>query len=64
MMLGLGYNSEAIEFMDDKLGFINVYKFDLFSDTLPKIIREEKYDYVVMGEILEHVDNPVIFLKK
>lgn len=63
-MLGLGYNSEAIEFMDDKLGFINVYKFDLFSDTLPKIIREEKYDYVVMGEILEHVDNPVIFLKK
>jgi hypothetical protein len=33
-------NGLAVDF-GDELGFINVYKFDLFSDTLPKIIREE-----------------------
>lgn len=63
-LVGLDYNNKAIEAMSNIHGYDHVYTFDLFTGSLPRIITNEKYDYVVMGEILEHVDNPVNFLQK
>jgi 2-polyprenyl-3-methyl-5-hydroxy-6-metoxy-1,4-benzoquinol methylase len=41
----------------------NCYYYDLF-ETQDPALESEEYDYVLLGEILEHVTDPVLFLKK
>ncbi|WP_063656179.1 methyltransferase domain-containing protein [Aliivibrio fischeri] len=63
-LVGLDYNPEGIDIMKNKLNMENVYLFDLFSDTLDEAVSKEKFDYILLGEILEHVNDPVSFLKE
>lgn len=39
------------------LGYMNIY-----SNTNP-MVEQTKWDYIVMGELIEHLDNPVSFLQ-
>lgn len=59
--IGIDINKEGIEFMR-KIGYTNAHYNDLTHPTLPDI-TEKKWDYMILGEILEHVDNPCDFLK-
>jgi 2-polyprenyl-3-methyl-5-hydroxy-6-metoxy-1,4-benzoquinol methylase len=59
--IGVDINKEGIEFMR-KIGYTNAYYTDLMQPTLPEIVNQ-KWDYMILGEILEHVDNPCDFLK-
>lgn len=61
---GLDINVECLNFLRKEIGFTNVFEFDLFKDKLPAEVLDNHYDYVIMGEILEHVENPVLFLQK
>lgn len=61
--LGIDINHEAIEFVRKK-GFNNIIYGDITNDKIIDEIVEEKWDFMFMGEILEHIDNPVEFLKK
>lgn len=46
------------------LGFTDVFRFDIIREPLPEIFRETHFDLMILGEILEHVDNPVAFLQE
>jgi hypothetical protein len=59
--IGVDINKEGIEFMK-KIGYTNAYYADLMQPDLPEI-TSKKWDYMILGEILEHVDNPCDFLK-
>jgi hypothetical protein len=59
--IGVDINKEGIDFMR-KIGYTNAYYTDLMQPTLPEI-TQNKWDYMILGEILEHVDNPCDFLK-
>lgn len=59
--IGVDINKEGIEYIQ-KIGYNNVYTEDLMSPSLEQI-KNNKWDYMVLGEILEHVDNPCSFLK-
>lgn len=46
----------------EELGIGNCHFYDLFSSSKP-FIETEQYDFVLLGEILEHIADPVAFLK-
>ena len=61
--IGLDINKEAIDYIRDHVGLTNVYFAD-FTKKIPVEIRSYGlWDKVVLGEIIEHVGNPVAFLK-
>lgn len=62
--VGVDIDRESIAFVKDKTGFDNIHYGDVTSEDKLELLSNNKYDVMVMGEILEHVDNPVQFLEK
>jgi 2-polyprenyl-3-methyl-5-hydroxy-6-metoxy-1,4-benzoquinol methylase len=60
--IGIDIDEKSIEFIKKDLGYNNVFHGDIINDAFD-IIKENNWDYVVLGEIVEHLDNPVDFLK-
>lgn len=60
--LGIDIDKDAIDHCH-KLGYTNIIECDIFKDELPSEL-DQHFDYIVIGELLEHVDNPVLFLKQ
>lgn len=58
--LGIDINNEGVEYLT-KLGYSEVICADITKDDIPDLIGNQ-WDYLVLGEILEHVDNPCAFL--
>lgn len=61
--LGIDINREAIEYIKNELGYSDVLVADIQKNDLIKEISSQKWDYLIMGELLEHLDDPVDFLK-
>jgi len=59
--IGVDIDKESIDFVINELGFTNVIHGNILTDDL-KELSDKQWDYVVFGEILEHVNNPVEFL--
>ncbi len=61
--IGIDINQAGIDLLKEKFGCQNVYFHDLLGqDQLPEILSTN-WDIIFLGEILEHVDDPVLFLK-
>ncbi len=61
--IGIDINRKGIDYLINSMGYIDVFCMDI-TNTPEKFILEENWDYFVLGDILEHVDNPCDFLKK
>jgi 2-polyprenyl-3-methyl-5-hydroxy-6-metoxy-1,4-benzoquinol methylase len=61
--VGIDVNEAAVKFIQE-LGYRDVYCADVINDELPPEVSSSTFDLVVLGEMLEHVDNPVAFLSK
>jgi 2-polyprenyl-3-methyl-5-hydroxy-6-metoxy-1,4-benzoquinol methylase len=59
--IGIDIDEESIRFLKNELNYENVFHGNIISDDLP-MITAEKWDYAVLGEMVEHLDNPVDFL--
>jgi len=63
--VGIDINKNGIAFVKKETGFSNIYFEDvLSSQPASKFIQEEYWDTMILGEVLEHVNDPVSFLKK
>jgi len=60
--LGIDINANAINYIKKKLNYENVLCDDITQE-IPEILTDN-WDYIVLGEILEHINNPVTFLKQ
>jgi hypothetical protein len=60
--IGIDIDRESIDYIKNKLGYTNVFHGDILTDDFDELMQT-KWDYVVFGEIMEHIDNPVNFLK-
>lgn len=61
-VIGVDIDQEAVDFVEQNYQIGDLHVHDITSpDTLPAI-TESHWDYMIMGEILEHIDNPVAFL--
>ena len=61
--LGIDIDQEAIEYLKNELGYKDVLKADIIKDDPIKQISAQKWDYLIIGELLEHLDDPINFLK-
>lgn len=68
-VVGFDINKEAIEYVRN-IGYNNVHFADIISekDIAKRYLEQEnikqKWDYLIAGEIIEHVDNPTLFLSE
>ncbi|WP_445174280.1 methyltransferase domain-containing protein [Microcoleus sp.] len=62
--LGIDINQGDIDFVREKFHVSNIYFGDIISPTKNQRIISKYWDYVVLGEVLEHIDNPVYFLNQ
>ncbi len=60
--LGVDIDREGVDYVTKQFGINNVVCGDITTGEIPEIGRSH-WDYLVAGEILEHVDNPVAFLQ-
>jgi len=60
--LGVDINQEGVNYVKNTLGYKDVICLDILMEER-NMIQNNKWNYMVMGEILEHVDNPCLFLK-
>lgn len=60
-VVGIDINREGIEYMRNE-GF-EVYESNVVTETPPTAITAQRWDYLVAGEVLEHIDDPVQFLR-
>ena len=60
--IGIDIDKESIDFIKNELGYQNVYHGNILTDVF-NILKERKWDYAVFGEIIEHLDDPVNFLR-
>jgi hypothetical protein len=58
--LGVDIEQEAQEYVKSKHGISNIILGD-FTTNIPEV-SNKKWDYAILGELLEHIDNPVAFL--
>ncbi len=60
--IGVDVDAEALDYFAKNYSYNDIYLHDVVNDPPLQQIVAEKWDYMVLGEILEHVDNPVSFL--
>lgn len=61
--LGIDINVEGINYLKENLGYEDVLIGDIANESIREI-TDNYWDFLVMGEILEHIDNPCFFLKQ
>jgi len=61
--VGIDINAEAVAYCRDKLGVADIFVHDAIADAPLPEIAGTHWDVAILGEILEHVPNPVDFLQ-
>lgn len=62
--IGIDINKDAVEYLKSEYNIDNIHNFDIEKEiAVDTLLEKEKYDYILLGEVIEHVDNPVLFLK-
>jgi hypothetical protein len=62
--VGVDIDPDAVNFVKNEFQYENIYCFDITDrKQIPGEILNQSWDYLILGEVLEHIDNPVAFLK-
>ena len=64
LCIGLDIDQDAVKYVRDKYNFTDLFCADIITDEILPVIKGNMWDYMILGEILEHVDNPIYFLQK
>jgi hypothetical protein len=60
-IVGIDINRVGIDVVNS-MGYTS-FCIDVIKDSIPEKILDSNWDYIFLGEILEHLDNPQLFLK-
>ncbi|MBS1491823.1 MAG: methyltransferase domain-containing protein [Bacteroidetes bacterium] len=61
--IGIDIEKETLAYVQEKWGVNNILLRDITGAPIQEIISE-KWDYAILGELLEHIDNPVHYLRE
>lgn len=62
--IGIDVNSTAVEYLKQKYNIDNIVILDIVNSEIPEKIKNMKWDYILLLDVLEHIENPGIFLKE
>jgi len=60
---GIDVNKKGVDYIQNKYEYPHLYTLDIINDELPDEIDKEKIDYLLIPDVIEHIGNPVAFLK-
>jgi hypothetical protein len=60
--LGIDVDRDAIHYINSQIGYSNIIYMDVINDPVCPEIENEIWDILLLGEVLEHINNPVEFL--
>jgi len=60
--VGIDINAKAVNFIESRLGIPDIYSYDLIQSEPFPVLMEDQWDLLLLAEIIEHVDNPELFL--
>ncbi len=60
---GIDIEKKGIAYIKEKLGFKDTTCTNIFSDTFAEIVSGEEWDYLLIPEVLEHIEEPTGFLR-
>jgi predicted TPR repeat methyltransferase len=60
--VGVDIDAEVVEMLKAK-GVQDIYALDVTQEVTEPAIRDTAFDLVILGEVLEHIGNPVAFLQ-
>jgi 2-polyprenyl-3-methyl-5-hydroxy-6-metoxy-1,4-benzoquinol methylase len=60
---GIDIQEEGIRYIKDKLGFQDSSCIDIFSDRFMQLAKSDNWDYLLIPEVLEHIEAPTNFLR-
>jgi hypothetical protein len=60
--IGVDIDQETKKYVETNYGYTNIVLGDFTKSRLPELVTKQ-WDYAVLGEILEHIDNPVTYLQ-
>ena len=61
--LGVDIDAAALAFVRERLGYTDTMVHDILSDLPRPEILETTWDHAILGELVEHLDDPVGFLR-
>lgn len=61
-LVGIDVNRAAVDYIKENIPSAECYCIDIVNEDLPDDITQRKWQVLLIGELLEHVDNPVEFL--
>lgn len=59
--LGIDINEEGIEYLRTELGYSDVKAENIVTEHSSSIASAD-WEYIILGEVVEHIDNPIEFL--
>jgi hypothetical protein len=59
--IGVDIDEEALRYVETTFGYKNIVLGNFTSDKFEQISKS-RWDFAILGELLEHIDNPVQFL--
>ena len=62
--MGIDIDSQAVAYLTNELQLNDIFCHDVTREPLPPEIADEPWDYLIAGEILEHIANPADFLQR
>ncbi len=60
--VGIDILQDSVTYVREKHKISNLFCLDIIKDEPPASIANEVWDYMIIGEVIEHIDNPVEFL--
>jgi len=60
---GIDIDSTGIQYIREKLGYNDTSCTDIFSDQFLELAQGDDWDHLFIPEVLEHIDDPVGFLR-
>lgn len=60
--IGVDIDEEAVNYIKTNFDIKDIYALDIIKDQVPSYLCRE-WDLMILGEVLEHIDNPVLFLQ-
>lgn len=64
LCIGVDIYKEAVDYVRDNFNVDDIYTHDVTGDEKLTRITENQWDFLIIGEVLEHIDNPVYFLNR
>lgn len=62
LCVGIDIDKSAVEFVRAKYNLKNIYCDDILNPQTD-VLKNDHFDYIILGEIIEHISNPYQFLE-